>query len=99
MLTFTESQPSRISSTLQTIHLAAEECPVPQVELGMHNVTEPFVEPMYIIFPFFFFFFINSAIGDLVEVTKYLLELDHTDIHNLGLNLGLYYPRLNKMEP
>ena len=44
------------------------------------------------------FFYINSAIGDLVEVTKYLLELDHTDIHNLGLNLGLYYPRLTKME-
>ena len=41
---------------------------------------------------------INSVIGDLVEVTKYLLELDQTAIHNLGLTLGLYYPHLNKME-
>ena len=46
----------------------------------------------------FFFLCVNSVIGDLVEVTKYLLELDQTAIHSLGLTLGLYYPHLNKME-
>ena len=41
---------------------------------------------------------IYPAIGDLAEVTDYLLDLQHDDIYNLGLTLGLYYPRLNKME-
>ena len=41
---------------------------------------------------------IYSAIGDLAEVTDYLLDLQHDDIYNLGLTPGLYYPRLNKME-
>ena len=41
---------------------------------------------------------IHSAIGDLAEVTDYLLDLQHDDIYNLGLTLGLYYPHLNKME-
>ena len=41
---------------------------------------------------------IHSAIGDLVDVTNYLLDLQHDDIYNLGLTLGLYYPRLNKMK-
>ena len=38
-----------------------------------------------------------SAIGDLLEVTNYLLDFGKTDIHNLGLTLGLHYPRLTKM--
>ena len=41
---------------------------------------------------------IHSAIGDLAEVTNYLLDLQHDDIYNLGLTLGLYYPHLSKME-
>ena len=52
----------------------------------------------YFHFFFFLFFCVNSVIGDLVEVTKYLLDLDQTAIHSLGLTLGLYYPHLNKME-
>ena len=41
---------------------------------------------------------VYPAIGDLAEVTDYLLDLQHDDIYNLGLTLGLYYPHLNKME-
>ena len=41
---------------------------------------------------------IHSAIGDLAEVTNYLLDLQHDNIYNLGLTLGLYYPHLSKME-
>ena len=39
----------------------------------------------------------HTAIGDLLEVTNYLLDLGKTDIHNLGLTLGLHYPHLTKM--
>ena len=42
-------------------------------------------------------FLINAAIGDLHEVTNYLLDLGKADIYDLGLTLGLYYPRLTKM--
>ena len=41
---------------------------------------------------------IHTAIGDLVEVTNYLLDLQHDDIYNLGLTLGLYQPHLKKIE-
>ena len=40
----------------------------------------------------------HAAIGDLDEVTKYLLDLRNTDIYNLGIALGLYHPRLKNME-
>ena len=38
VLTVTESRPNLIGSTLQMTHSDAEQCPAPQVELGMHNV-------------------------------------------------------------
>ena len=41
---------------------------------------------------------VYPAIGDLAEVMDYLLDLQHNDIYNLGLTLGLYYPHLSKME-
>ena len=41
---------------------------------------------------------IHTAIGDLVEVTNYLLDLQHDDIYNLGLTLGLYQPHLKNMK-
>ena len=41
---------------------------------------------------------IHLAIGDLVDVTNYLLDLQHDDIYNLGLVLGLYQPHLKEME-
>ena len=41
--------------------------------------------------------YIHVAIGDLVDVTDYLLHLGQTDIHNLGLVLGLSHPRLKYM--
>ena len=41
---------------------------------------------------------IYSAIGDLIEVTNYLLDLQHDDMYNLGLTLGLYQPHLKKIE-
>ena len=41
---------------------------------------------------------IHAAIGDLVEVTDYLLGLQHIDIYNLGLTLGLHQPHLKKMK-
>ena len=41
---------------------------------------------------------IHAAIGDLFEVTNYLLDLQHDDIYNLGLTLGLYQPHLKEME-
>ena len=41
---------------------------------------------------------IYSAIGDLIEVTNYLLDLQHDNIYNLGLTLGLYQPHLKKIE-
>ena len=37
------------------------------------------------------------AIDDLDEVTNYLLNLEKTDIHNLGITLGLHFPRLKTM--
>ena len=40
---------------------------------------------------------IHTAIGDLVQVTDYLLYLGQNDIHNLGLTLGLYHPYLKSM--
>ena len=39
-----------------------------------------------------------AAIEDLCEITDYLLHLEHSDIYNLGLILGLFYSRLIKME-
>ena len=41
---------------------------------------------------------IRAAIGDLVEVTDYLLGLQHIDIYNLGLTLGLHQPHLKEMK-
>ena len=41
--------------------------------------------------------YIHAAIGDLVEVTDYLLHLGQTEIYNLGLTLGLYQPHLKSM--
>ena len=41
---------------------------------------------------------IHSAIGDLAKVTDYLLDLQHDDMYNLGLTLGLYQPHLKKIE-
>ena len=38
-----------------------------------------------------------TGIGDLVDVTDYLLELADVDIHNLGLTLGLNQPRLQNL--
>ena len=43
-------------------------------------------------------FLINAAIGDLHEVTNYLLDLGKNDIHNLGLTLGLHYDHLKNMK-
>ena len=71
----------------------------PQVELynyvqfidGGNSLWEIFIHLLHL--PF-----IHTAIGDLVQVTDYLLGLQHIDIYNLGLTLGLYYPHLNKME-
>ena len=40
----------------------------------------------------------HIAIGDLDEVTNYLLDLGNTDIHNLGITLGLFHPHLKNME-
>ena len=40
---------------------------------------------------------IHTAIGDLVDVTDYLLHLGKAEIHNLGLTLGLYHPHLKSM--
>ena len=39
-----------------------------------------------------------TAIGDLVEVTNYLVDFQHNDMYNLGLTLGLYQPHLKKIE-
>ena len=38
-----------------------------------------------------------TAINDHPEVTEYLLDLTLTDIHNLGLTLGLYHHHLKSM--
>ena len=38
-----------------------------------------------------------TAINDHPEVTEYLLDLTPTDIHNLGLTLGLYHRHLKSM--
>ena len=38
-----------------------------------------------------------AAIGDLYEVTDYLLDFVQADIHNLGITLGLYHPHLKNM--
>ena len=40
---------------------------------------------------------IHTAIDDVFEVTNYLLDLKPTDIHNLGLTLGLNHPHLKNM--
>ena len=41
--------------------------------------------------------YIHAAIGDLCEVTDYLLQLGQTEIYNLGLILGLNQPHLKSM--
>ena len=41
--------------------------------------------------------YIHAAIDDHLEVTDYLLDFGQTDIHNLGLALGLYHPHLKSM--
>ena len=41
---------------------------------------------------------IHAAIGDLVQVTDYLLNLSSTNIYKLGLSLGLYQPHLKDMK-
>ena len=41
--------------------------------------------------------YIHAAIDDLIEVADYLLDLDRTDIHNLGLTLGLSHHHLKSM--
>ena len=40
----------------------------------------------------------HVAIGDLAEVTDYLLSLQNINIYNLGLSLGLYQPHLKEMK-
>ena len=40
----------------------------------------------------------HAAIGDLDDITNYLLDLKNTDIYNLGITLGLYHPRLKDMK-
>ena len=42
--------------------------------------------------------FIHADIGDLFEVTNYLIDLQHDNIYDLGLTLGLYQPHLKEME-
>ena len=42
-------------------------------------------------------YFTCAAIDDVLEVTNYLLDLKQTDIHNLGLTLGLNHPHLKHM--
>ena len=39
----------------------------------------------------------HAAIDDVLEVTNYLLGLTQTDIHNLGLTLGLNHSHLKNM--
>ena len=40
---------------------------------------------------------IHAGIDDLVEVTDYLLDLEKTDIYNLGLALKLKQPEVKQM--
>jgi len=42
--------------------------------------------------------FIHVAIGDLAQVTDYLLSLSTINIYNLGLTLGLHQPHLKDMK-
>ena len=44
-----------------------------------------------------FFLLTCIAIDDLDKVTDYLLDLGNTDIHNLGITLGLHFPHLKTM--
>ena len=39
----------------------------------------------------------HTAIGDLVDITDYLIHLGKTEIHTLGLTLGLYHNHLKSM--
>ena len=43
-------------------------------------------------------YFTYTAIDDHPEVTEYLLDLTKTDIHHLGLTLGLYHRHLKSMK-
>ena len=43
-------------------------------------------------------YIIHIAINDLVDVTKYLVNLGQTNIYYLGLTLGLNHPHLKNME-
>ena len=43
------------------------------------------------------FTYIYTATDDILDVKKYLLNLGHTDIHCLGLTLGLNHLHLKKM--
>ena len=41
--------------------------------------------------------YIHTATDDILDVRKYLLNLGHTEIHCLGLTLGLNHLHLKKM--
>ena len=43
------------------------------------------------------FWLLHAAIDDHLEVTDYLVDFGQTDIHNLGLALGLYHRHLKSM--
>ena len=92
----TGSQPSISASTHKRNHPAAEDTPrveEPQVELSMYSKTTLGTVHDH----FLHLSLIHAAIGDLLEVTNYLLDFGKTDIHNLGLTLGLHYPHFTKM--
>ena len=89
-----ESEPSNVAPKPKRNPTAAEQSPPEeaQVELSMYNVNIV-VTVDYLLAASFTY----TAIDDHPEIKKYLLDLTQTDIHNLGLTLGLYHRHLKSM--
>ena len=95
-----ESEPSNVAPSLKRNPTAPEQSPAEGAqELSMYNVTIVFtVYNRTTLWSACCILFTYTAIDDHPEVTDYLLDLTQTDIHNLGLTLGLYHRHLRSMK-
>ena len=92
-----EAEPSNVVSSLKKNPSAAEESTAEEpLVLSMYNATTVANFWNWSICHVHFLL-IHAGIDDLVEVTDYLLDLEKTDIYNLGLALKLKQPEVKKM--
>ena len=71
----------------------------PQLELSRFNHSGDQLSNSRVIYDLFAasLLLLCAAFDDHLEVTNYLLDFGQTDIHNLGITLGLYHRHLRSM--